>query len=135
MPRQDIITALTNAVQKGEQLKQAKQTLINSGYSAQEVQEAAGYVTGGIQGQTQMYQQPGTEQNQAAQPTPSPQQPAQQPQPPKSPQEQAQQKGENNRVGLIILLVAVLIVIIASVIAFIVFKDQILDFFSRLSGA
>ena len=44
MVNEDIITALTNAVNKGESLEIVMQILVNSGYDAREVQEAAQYV-------------------------------------------------------------------------------------------
>ncbi len=48
MVRLDIITGLKNAVERGYSLEQAKQTLINSGYNTQEVEEASNYLTGGF---------------------------------------------------------------------------------------
>lgn len=41
MARQDLITALKNALERGESLQQAKLSLISAGYSQQEVEEAA----------------------------------------------------------------------------------------------
>ncbi|MEN9625823.1 MAG: hypothetical protein RL557_151 [archaeon] len=44
MVNENIITALHNAVQRGEPLDQAMSILINSGYNAQEVKEASQFV-------------------------------------------------------------------------------------------
>ncbi len=48
MINDDIITALRNSVNRGESLEIAMQVLIRSGYSPQEVNEAAFYVSGGV---------------------------------------------------------------------------------------
>ena len=48
MPNQDIITALSNAVEHGETLELAMQVIINSGYNPAEVQEASRFVMGGV---------------------------------------------------------------------------------------
>ena len=45
---QDIITALKNGIEKGEDLKTTMQILINSGYNSQEVEEASRYVSSGV---------------------------------------------------------------------------------------
>lgn len=41
MARQDIIIALRNGIERGETLEEAKQTLLNAGYSSGDVEEAA----------------------------------------------------------------------------------------------
>jgi len=46
MPNEEIITALKNGNQQGESLQETIQTLINSGYNPQEVQEASNYIGG-----------------------------------------------------------------------------------------
>ncbi len=48
MPNEDIITALKNAIDKGEPLQQAIQVMISSGYDSREVQEASKFVGQGI---------------------------------------------------------------------------------------
>ncbi len=48
MVNENIITALHNAVQRGESLDQAISILINSGYNQQEVREASQFVGRGI---------------------------------------------------------------------------------------
>ena len=47
MVNEDIVTALANAVNRGEALDMAIQVMINSGYNPREVQEAAQFVGGG----------------------------------------------------------------------------------------
>lgn len=53
MVNQEITTALKNSVERGESLKTAMQIMINSGYNAQEVQEASKYI-GGAQANIQI---------------------------------------------------------------------------------
>ena len=43
MPRQDLITAIKNALDRGQNIEMAKQTLINSGYPKQDVEEAGSF--------------------------------------------------------------------------------------------
>ena len=47
MVNPEIITALKNALDHGENLDQAKQVLINSGYNVAEIQEASKFIGGG----------------------------------------------------------------------------------------
>ena len=48
MVNEDILTALNNAVNKGEPLDHAIQVIIQSGYNPQEVKEAAQYIGRGV---------------------------------------------------------------------------------------
>jgi len=48
MPNEEIITALKNGIQQGESLQETIQTLINSGYNIQDVQEASNYIGQGV---------------------------------------------------------------------------------------
>lgn len=48
MVNEDIVTALANAVNRGEPLESAIQVMINSGYNPREVTEAAQFVGGGV---------------------------------------------------------------------------------------
>jgi len=41
MARQDIIIALRNGIERGETVEEAKQSLLNAGYSSSDVEEAA----------------------------------------------------------------------------------------------
>lgn len=43
MPKEEIVTALQNALERGENLEQAKQVLIFSGYPQKDVEEASHY--------------------------------------------------------------------------------------------
>ena len=51
MVKEEIVTSLKNAIEHGENLEIAIQTLINSGYDSNEVHEASRYVGGGVIGQ------------------------------------------------------------------------------------
>jgi len=48
MVNEDILTSLKNAIEKGETLESAMQTLIVSGYNAREVQDTANYIGTGV---------------------------------------------------------------------------------------
>ncbi len=47
-PNEEIITSLRNAIEHGDNLQNAIQIMINSGYNPQEVQEASKYVSQGV---------------------------------------------------------------------------------------
>ena len=47
MPNQEILTALKNAIEHGDSLESATQIMINSGYDANDVQEAAKFTSAG----------------------------------------------------------------------------------------
>lgn len=47
MVNEDILTALRNAIERGESLETASRILINSGYNAKEVQEASKFIGSG----------------------------------------------------------------------------------------
>lgn len=48
MVRADIAISIKNAVERGYSIEQAKQSLMNSGYSMKEVDEAINYLTSGV---------------------------------------------------------------------------------------
>ncbi|MEM3113002.1 MAG: hypothetical protein QXI33_01110 [Candidatus Pacearchaeota archaeon] len=48
MVRQDILTGLRNALERGHSLQQAQRILFNSGYSAKDINEATKYLAGSI---------------------------------------------------------------------------------------
>ena len=48
MVREDILTGLRNALERGYSLEQAQRTLFNSGYSAKDINEATRYLAGGL---------------------------------------------------------------------------------------
>ncbi|MFA5019631.1 MAG: hypothetical protein WC533_00880 [Candidatus Pacearchaeota archaeon] len=62
MVRHDIVSALKNSVERGEDLERAKQVLISSGYSVRDVNEAANYLTGGLAGEIKVQQKQATYQ-------------------------------------------------------------------------
>jgi cobalamin biosynthesis Mg chelatase CobN len=130
MVRMDIVAGLKNAVDRGYSLGQAQQTLINSGYSQQEIQEASNYLTGG---------QTNVQQSQA-QPTQSPGQPqTQQPQvQTQQPQVQTQQiqpkKPKKKFPLMLIFLVFILVVLVSFLVLSIIFKDDLIILFQDLFG-
>ncbi|MEK6873544.1 MAG: hypothetical protein AABW91_01765 [Nanoarchaeota archaeon] len=48
MVRADILVSIKNAIERGYSIEQARQSLINSGYSVKEVDESINYLTSGI---------------------------------------------------------------------------------------
>lgn len=48
MVRYDILAGIKNAVERGYSIEKARQSLINAGYSVNEVNEAINYITGGV---------------------------------------------------------------------------------------
>ena len=48
MANEEILTALKNAIERDEDIEEASQTMINAGYSAQEVGEAKDYLQRGV---------------------------------------------------------------------------------------
>ena len=47
MVREDIVGGLRNGLERGVSLEEAKQSLINAGYSSEEVEEASNYLSSG----------------------------------------------------------------------------------------
>ena len=56
MVNEDIVTALKNAIDRGESLESAMQILINSGYGLQDVEEASYYISKGAISMTEKKQ-------------------------------------------------------------------------------
>ena len=54
MVNEDIVTALKNAIDRGESLESAMQILINSGYGLQDVEEASYYISKGAISMTEI---------------------------------------------------------------------------------
>ncbi len=50
--REDIVSALRNAIERGFSMQEAKKSLVNSGYKAEEVEEAVRYASGAFRPQT-----------------------------------------------------------------------------------
>ncbi len=138
MVREDILAGLKSATQKGESLKQAMISFYNAGYSKEEIEEAArvlqsqGIVQPVVQTTSQKENQQ-TQQNfvqgQSVQKVSSYGVP-----PPQ--QNQQVQKISNYAIpkkkgkGFVIILVGLLVLLIGLLITVVIFKDQILEFFS-----
>jgi nitrogen fixation/metabolism regulation signal transduction histidine kinase len=107
---------LKNAIDRGHSLEQAKQTLLNSGYGADEVNEATNFLTGGQttveehhpefqpeqQTQTQQYQQP------------------------------VIKKPKKKFPFMLIFLIFVLLVLVSSLVLAIVFREDLISLFKDL---
>ncbi len=109
--RQDIIAGLRNAVERGYSLDQARNTLINSGYNLNDVNESVAYMTGGLAGAGQQQQ---------IQPQNSPQ------------QTQTEEKSKKKFPWVVVLLSTLLIVFVIVLILVLIFKDQVTDFLQKL---
>src|SRR3989344_3443188 len=114
MVRQDILAGLRNAVERGYSLEQARNTLINSGYNLNEVNEAVAYLTGGLGGSVQQY----NSQAQQIQPQAN-QNSAQQTQIPNS------EKPKKKFPWVVVLLSTFLIALVIVLILVLVLKDQV----------
>ena len=135
MVNSDILGALKSSVCRGYSLESAKQTLINSGYPLNEINDAVSVLQSGEQlPQTPSVQQP----HQPVQFIAS--KPQQQIFPQKNPQKisayenvaQKQQKNVKNQRDkiIVITLIVVLAVLLGGLIAVVLFKDQISSMFS-----
>ena len=62
MAKEEIVAGLRNAVERGQSIQQAIQSMTNAGYDPKEIQEASGYVnmgaTGVMQQKPQIYVNP-----------------------------------------------------------------------------
>jgi hypothetical protein len=146
MVRQDIVAALRNALERGEDIGLARQSLINAGYSITEVQQAESYLTGGIvkiQESPQEYSPPSQpsqdlEQNDENY---NPQQnipedySQQKPQPsrPKNPLPHSHPSSQKSMAGLIILTIVLFLLIGTTVIGFI-FKEELFALLESMFG-
>ncbi len=138
MIREDILAGLRVAVQKGESLKQAMITFYNSGYSKEEIEEAAKALQSQVlippvvqpnpQQKVQQLQQnlPAGQPIQKVSSYGSPVSQNTQPIQKVSNYEPKEKKGK----VFVILLVAILLFLVGVLIAVIIFKDQILEFFA-----
>ncbi|MFA5992119.1 MAG: hypothetical protein WC796_00250 [Candidatus Pacearchaeota archaeon] len=153
MVRYDIITAIRNAVERGESIEKARQVLINSGYNVNDVNEAVNYLTGGASNELQN----ATYQNQPTQP-----QQTQQPQIANQPKVVSQSiptqnqnvpqklpvqmnhlvvtsgdeapNKKKNTVAIIILAV-LLVLLFATLMLTLIFQEQVISFFQKLMGS
>jgi hypothetical protein len=141
MVNEEIVGALKSALERGESLKRAAVTLLNSGYKQEEVDEAVKFVNS----PNVLSQQPQLGQIQ------QPSQPAQQPQMPNQPQlapqqQQIQQPGVVQKVSnyisptgekdkiIIVVLITTLVFLVMLLMSIFIFKSEIIKFFSSLVG-
>ncbi len=113
--KEDIFGGLKQALARGFSLQQAKQSFINAGYSSQEVNEAASSID-----------ERNVRKGTRFKPLPSPS--GEIPPPPQN-NKQKTQKSSNK---MIIILLSIFLILLAFLIISLVFKDQIIDFLSRL---
>ena len=130
MVRLDIVAGLKNAVERGYSLEQARQTLINSGYNLQDIEEASNYLTGGftnIQQLTQVTSQKNIPQNVQQ----NFQQNVQMPRVYRNISEEPQH-GKYN--FLLVFLLLILFALISFLVVAVIFKEELIvlfkDFFS-----
>ena len=122
MVRQDILAGLRNAVERCYSIEQARNTLINSGYNLNEVNEAVAYMTGGLAGVGQQQQiQP--QQTQNIKPI-QPQNSAQ--------QTQTEEKPKKKFPWMVVLLSTFLIALVIVLILVLIFKDQVTELLQKL---
>ena len=124
MVREDILSSVKNAVERGSSLEQTKDSLINAGYSQKEVEQAINYLTSGLE---QARQMPQINQTQNF-----PQRPQQNPYQNNYQIQNSQQttyKPKDNFFLHMIILVTCLIIIVGVLIAMILSKDLIIEFF------
>ena len=141
MVNQEILGALKSAIVRGHSIEQAMQTILNSGYPQNEIQEAAKFLETGEQ--PQQIQQPVKQQE--PQPIQTLQTQIQQPtQSEKTPQKvssyeatygrvmkrQNKQNTEKGSKILAITLIIILALLLGALIAFFIFKDQIISIFT-----
>jgi len=120
----NILGALKSAIARGHSIEEAMQTLINSGYPMNEIQEAAQYVQGGQQTQEQ------------PQEFFQPEQPIQTQQPEITKKETLQEKMQKPRRGkfFIIFLILILVLLLGLLITTLIFKEKIAEIILNLFG-
>jgi len=155
MVKEDIVTSLKNAIDRGESLQSAINVMINSGYNSKDVQEASKFVGGAIQNLQPKSEEHLTMPNQKnilpkvfkKTPTQKPapiQKPIQKTQPPTQKLQQTSQTkpsqslvGELNKIkppkkGWLkeIILLIILLLLIGVLATLIFFRDTILSWFA-----
>jgi hypothetical protein len=130
MVRSDIIVALTNALERGYSLETATQVLTNSGYSANDINEAVNFINSGLSPVII----PSAQSQNSFQPLPSSQilpqsQDQTQPLPQMSP---AVPKKESPL--LLFLLVGVFVFLVIALIFVLIFQEPIVDFIKGIIG-
>ncbi len=142
MVRQDILTGLKNAVERGYSIDVAVSSFTNAGYKAEEVQEAAALISSSVpavqpkpavQAQTALISpQLKTAATLAQQPQQLPQMPAQQPVQMQQILAKERQKGSGKRIVLVVML-AIIFLLLAGFLLFLVlpgFAELREEFFS-----
>ncbi len=130
MVREDLVAGLRNALERGASLEGAKQTLLNAGYSSEEVEEASNYLSAGsvLAVQPQQLKKPAdsVQPSKSKQPpAPHPQQPALNQQQQAAKPEKAKGQGFFGRNWKIILLLGVLVVLIILFVLVLLFRETI----------
>ncbi|MEK6889322.1 MAG: hypothetical protein AABW80_04415 [Nanoarchaeota archaeon] len=133
----DILTALKNAIEHGENLEKAARSFINAGYNASDVREAASYFTSGS---SMMVSKPFSSasfsQEEVQQNDIQPSTPSDSPLPFFEPKNQnlsvsqsqaIQNKGRGIGKGIGIALISTLVILLGILIITIIFSDQILN--------
>ncbi len=117
MAKEELIIGLKNAIERGESIQGAMQTLIAAGYDAKEVQDAASQVNLGVIGQIPESAQQPKEGEQAAE------------KPQALPQVTAPIQEKPKMKMMTKLLIIILILLGAGILAFMLFGEQILKMF------
>ena len=133
MVRADIVSGIRNAVERGESIELAMQSMINAGYNAEEVKSAAQMLSSGRAGYGETYSPPEQKISQV------PQQQYQSQQQNYSgyqqlPRQAFQQPKQKSHIGMIILLVGILIILAALLVGILFFKSEILSFLKGIVG-
>ena len=117
MVRMDIVAGLKNAVERGYSLRQAQQTLINSGYNQAEIMEATNYLTGGLAttNQPQTTQQPGQAQRPQTQQTQTTHQPIMR---------------KKKFPFLLVFLILILLTLVGFLVISVIFREDLIALFS-----
>jgi len=120
MAKEEIVASLQNAVNRGESLERAIQTMITAGYPAAEVQDSARYVGMGIIGKMPQNSMP------LQQPSQLSQQPVQQ----QAPLQQAQsaQETPKKKKGILkVVILVIILVVLLGVLGVMFFGNKIMD--------
>lgn len=135
MVREDIVGALRNALERGASLEQAKQSVLNAGYSTEEVEESCNYLHAGSVlnldpapvKRPADFVQPSKSRNIPQQPT----QPTQQAQSAQSAKPIQSSKGPSffSKNWKIILLLGVLFILVILFVLVLIFRDTIASWF------
>ncbi len=138
MVNQEVLGGLHSALQRGESLGEATSSFLAAGYSQREVEEAVAMLNGRQQVNTTQVFRKQTPQGNKITDNLSGLQPQEQRSPQLNMQNAPQkvssygQQPNNNRILTILLSVLLSLVIVAGILTVFLFKESILDFFSKL---